>query len=101
MTIDAAKTQKPSHPPPSFPAYMWLRFTNAPVAKTSVTWMTMKMRNQTNTKKCSDRAVWMLSTLLSRLNRVDNAGDIPSPASSASGAAMNTVMKHANCWRLL
>ena len=26
--------------------------------------MTMKTRNQTSTRKCSERAVWMLSTLL-------------------------------------
>ena len=39
----------------------------------------MKTRNQTSTRKCSDRAVWMLSTLLTRLNRVDSAGDMPEP----------------------
>ena len=45
--------------------------------------------------KCSDRAVWMLSSLLTRLNRVDSAGDMPSPVTSASGAAMKIVMKYA------
>ena len=55
--------------------------------------MTMNNRNQTSTRKCSDRAVWMLSTVLIRLNRVDSAGDMPSPVMSASGAATKTVMK--------
>ena len=55
----------------------------------------MKNRNQTNTRKCSERAVWMLSTELIRLNRVDSAGDMPSPVISASGAATNTVTKYA------
>ena len=45
----------------------------------------MKIKNQTNTRKWRDRAVWMLSTRLSRLNRVDSAGDIPSPVMSAAG----------------
>ena len=45
------------------------------------------------TRKCSERAVWMLKTLLMRLNRADSAGDMPSPVISASGAAMNTVTK--------
>ena len=53
----------------------------------------MKNRNQTSTRKCSERAVWMLSTLLIRLKRVDSAGDMPSPVMSASGAATKTVMK--------
>ena len=53
----------------------------------------MKTRNQTSTRKCSERAVWMLSTLLMRLKRVDSAGDMPSPVMSASGAATNTVTK--------
>ncbi len=35
----------------------------------------------------------MLSTRLIRVNRVDSAGDMPSPVSSASGAAMKTVTK--------
>ena len=39
----------------------------------------MKNRNQTSTRKCSDRAVWMLSTWLIRLKRVDSAGDMPEP----------------------
>jgi len=51
----------------------------------------MKTRNQTSTRKCSERAVWMLSTLLTRVKRVDKAGDMPSPVSTASGAATNTV----------
>ena len=59
--------------------------------------MTMNSRNQTNTKKCSERAVWMLSTELIRRNRVDRAGDMPSPVIKASGAATNTVRKYASC----
>jgi hypothetical protein len=53
----------------------------------------MKTRNQHSTRKCSERATWIDSTLLTRLNRVDKAGDMPSPVSSASGAATNTVRK--------
>ena len=53
----------------------------------------MKTRNQTSTRKCSERAAWMLSTLLTRRKRVDSAGDMPSPVTRASGAAMNTVTK--------
>src|SRR5664280_51767 len=56
---------------------MWLRLRSSPVVNTRVTWITMNSRNQTRTRKCSERAAWMLSTLLIRLNRVDNAGDIP------------------------
>ena len=72
---------------------MWLRLTSSPVVNTNVTWSTMKIRNQTSTRKCRDRAVWMLKTLLIRLKRVDSAGDMPSPVIRASGAAMNTVTK--------
>ena len=53
----------------------------------------MKTRNQTSTRKCSERAVWMLNTLLIRLKRVDSAGDMPRPVTRASGAATKTVMK--------
>ena len=53
----------------------------------------MKNRNQTSTRKCSERAVWMLSNLLIRLKRVESAGDMPSPVISASGAATKTVTK--------
>ena len=61
---------------------------------TNVTWITMKIRNQTSTRKCSERAVWMLKTLLIRLKRVDSAGDMPEAGDqSASGAAMKTVTK--------
>ena len=60
---------------------------------TSVVWMRMNTRNQHSTRKWSDRATWMLSGLLTRLNRVERAGDIPSPVISASGAAMKTVTK--------
>ena len=56
----------------------------------------MNSTNQTNTRKCSERAVWMLSSLLIRLKRVDSAGDMPSPVMSASGAATKIVMKYAN-----
>ncbi len=62
---------------------------------TEVTWMTMKNRNQHSTRKCSERAVWMLNNLLTRLNRVESAGDIPSPVIKASGAATKTVTKYA------
>jgi len=60
---------------------------------TKVTWSTMKTRNQASTRKCSERAVWMLKILLIRLKRVESAGDMPSPVMSASGAATKTVMK--------
>ena len=53
----------------------------------------MNIKNQTSTRKCSERAVWMLKIVLTRLNRVDSAGDMPSPVIRASGAAMKTVMK--------
>ena len=56
-------------------------------------WMRMNTRNQHSTRKCSDRATWMLSGLLIRLNRVESAGDIPRPVIRASGAATKTVMK--------
>ena len=72
---------------------MWLRLTSSPVVNTNVTWITMNTRNQTSTRKCSERAVWMLNILLIRLKRVDSAGDIPRPVMSASGAATKTVMK--------
>ena len=72
---------------------MWLRLLSSPVVNTSVTCITMNTRNQTSTRKCRDRAVWMLSTLLIRLKRVDSAGDMPSPVMSASGAATKIVMK--------
>ena len=72
---------------------MWLRLRSSPVVNTSVTWITMKSRNQTSTRKCSERAVWMLSTVLIRLKRVDSAGDMPRPVMRASGAATKTVMK--------
>ena len=72
---------------------MWLRLTSSPVVNTKVTWSTMKIRNQTSTRKCRDRAVWMLKIRLIRLKRVDSAGDMPRPVISASGAAMKTVTK--------
>jgi hypothetical protein len=72
---------------------MWLRLTSRPVVNTIAVWTTMKTRNQTSTRKCSERAVWMLNGLLIRLNRVDSAGDMPRPVTRASGAATNTVMK--------
>jgi len=53
----------------------------------------MNSRNQTSTRKCSERAVWMLNTVLIRRYRVDNAGDIPRPMMNAIGAAMKIVMK--------
>ena len=55
--------------------------------------MTMKTRNQTSTRKCSERAVWMLRIVLTRLKRVELAGDIPKPVIEASGAATKMVMK--------
>jgi len=39
----------------------------------------MKIRNHTSTRKCSDRAVWMLKIRLIPLKRVERAGDIPRP----------------------
>ena len=72
---------------------MWFRLSSAPVVNTKVTWTTMKITNQTSTRKCSERAIWMLKILLTRLNRVDSAGDMPSPVMRASGAATNTVTK--------
>lgn len=70
---------------------MWSRFSRIVVAKTSVTCITMNPRNQHRTRKCGERAVWMDSTELIRRNRVDSAGDIPSPVTMASGPATNTV----------
>ena len=58
-----------------------------------MTCTTMNSRNQHSTRKCSDRATWMLNTELIHRNRVDSAGDMPSPVISASGAATKTVMK--------
>lgn len=69
------------------------RFRSSPIVNTSVVWMRMNTRNQQSTRKCRDRATWMLNGLLIRLNRVESAGDIPSPVISASGAATNTVTK--------
>ena len=63
------------------------------MVNTRVTCITMNSTNQTNTRKCSERAVWMLSSLLIRLKRVDSAGDMPSPVTKASGAATKIVMK--------
>jgi hypothetical protein len=88
-----AKITKPSAPLLSRAANIALRFRAAPVAKTIVTCMTMNTTNQTITRKCTERASWMLNTLLNRRNRVDSAGDMPNPVISASGAATNTVMK--------
>ncbi len=68
---------------------------------TIATCITMNTRNQPSTMKCRERAVWMLSTLLIRLKRVDSAGDMPRPVISASGAATKTVMKYAISCRLL
>ena len=72
---------------------MWLRLLSRPVVNTSATCITMKNKNQTSTRKCRDRAVWMLSARLIRLKRVDSAGDMPSPVMSAAGAAMKIVTK--------
>ena len=92
-TIDAAKSQNPIQLSSSRPAWMWLRLTSRPVVNTKKTWITMKTRNQASTRKCSERAVWMLKIVLTRLKRVERAGDIPSPVIRASGAATKTVMK--------
>jgi hypothetical protein len=72
---------------------MWLRLTSRPVLTTRVTWITMKTRNQQSTRKCSERAVWMLKIVLTRVKRADSAGDMPRPVMRASGAATKTVMK--------
>ena len=92
-TRDAAKTQKPTQDSSSRPAYMWLRLASAPVANTSETCTMMNITNQHSTAKCSERATWMLKIELIQRNRVDSAGDIPSPVMRASGAATNTVRK--------
>lgn len=77
---------------------MWLRLSAASVANTIVTWIRMKNRKYTNTRKCSERATWMLRRLLIIVRRCDSAGDIPNPVISAAGAAMNTVTKYdSNC----
>ena len=92
-TIEAANSANPIQLSSSRPAWMWLRLTSRPVVNTKKTWITMKIRNQTSTRKCSERAVWMLKIVLTRRKRVDNAGDIPRPVIRASGAATKTVMK--------
>ena len=92
-TMATANTQNPTQLSSLRPANMWLRLLSRPVVNTIVTCMAMKTRNQTITRKCRDRANWMESTLLMRRNRVDSAGDIPSPLTSANGAATNTVTK--------
>ena len=92
-TIVAAKTVKPTQLLSFLAAYMWLRLRSSPVVTTKATWLTTNTRNQSITRKCSDRAAWMLRSLLRRRNRVDNAGDMPSPVISASGAAMKIVTK--------
>jgi len=56
-------------------------------------WITMNSRNQISTRKCKERATWMLKTLLIHRNFVDSAGDIPRPVMKAIGAATKTVMK--------
>src|SRR5665213_1142183 len=99
--IDAAKIQKPVHDSVFCAAYMWFRLRSAPVVITRETWITMKRMNQHSTKKCRERETWMLRTELTQRRRVDSAGDIPRPDSTASGAAMNTVTKYAINCRLL
>ena len=56
MTMEAAKTQKPTHDSSLRAPYMYPRFSRIPVVNTKVTCMTMKRRNQTITRKCRDRA---------------------------------------------
>jgi hypothetical protein len=92
-TIASAKTAKPIQLSSLRAAKMWLRLERRPVVNTKAMCVTMKNRNQMNTMKWSDRAVWMLKRRLIRLNRVDNAGDMPSPVRSAAGAAMKMVKK--------
>jgi hypothetical protein len=72
---------------------MWLRLTRAPVLNTKVTCITMNIKNQASTKKWRERATWMLKIRLTRLKRVDRAGDMPSPVINARGAATKTVTK--------
>jgi hypothetical protein len=38
---------------------------------TRVTWVTMKVRNQASTRKCRERAAWMLNIVLTRRKRAD------------------------------
>ncbi len=59
---------------------------------TKKTWITMKAENYASTRKCSERAVWMLKIVLTRPKRVETAGDIPRPVIRAIGAATKTVM---------
>jgi hypothetical protein len=63
------------------------------LVNTNVVCIRMKSRKQTSTRKCSERAVWMLNRLLIRRKRDDSAGDVPSPVMRASGAARKTVTK--------
>src|SRR3954454_3906732 len=72
-------------------------FRSSPVVKTNAVCMRMNNRNQHKTRKCSDRATWILSSLLSRRKLVESAGDMPRPVSIAAGAAMKIVTKYASC----
>ncbi len=96
--IQPRKFHNPSQLLSLRPLSMWLRLVSRPVVKTRLTWITVNSTNQVKTRKCTDRAVWMLSTRLSRLKRVDSAGDIPSPVINARGAATKTVTKSASSW---
>jgi hypothetical protein len=58
-----------------------------------VTCATMNSTNQHMTRKCNERATWIDRSFDSRLNRVDNAGDMPRPVIRARGPATNTVRK--------
>ena len=63
------------------------------MVNTKATCTTMKPKNQTRTRKCRERAVWMLKIRLIRLKWVDRAGDMPSPVIRARGAATKMVMQ--------
>jgi hypothetical protein len=56
---------------------------------------TMKKMKYSKTRKCNERACWMLNRLLITVRRIDSAGDIPRPVITAAGAAMKTVVKYA------
>ena len=68
-TIDAAKIPNPSHESSLRLAYMKFKFRRTPVGDHKVTCITMKKRNHTMTRKCTECAVWMLGSELRRLNR--------------------------------
>lgn len=80
---------------------MWLRLASAPVAKTMLTWATMKPTIHSHTMKCTVRATWRLSEPRPVPNLAATAGACSRPVTNASGAATNTVTKYASTCRPL